>query len=228
MNRRLFLALTVAPAFLQILTPFTTFAQDLEFQRALETAQKRRPATLSTTVRIAPGNEPGDPLVIHGRLVGTDGRTPFANAIVFAYHTDRTGLYAPDGSAAQTWRLRGWARRAADGRFEFQTVRPGAYPSRNQAAHVHFTVYTNEGAFHGGALEFDDDPLIGADDRARANASGQFGTIRKVRREGNVQRRLRYPAEPAAAVPGRLTVRGESLAAFRRGMHPRRTPPTLR
>ncbi len=186
MTRRMFLA-TTAVAVAPLIRSRAATAQDREFLAALERVQRGRPATLGTTARIAPPGEPGDALVIHGRVVAADGRTVVANAVVFAYHTDRTGLYAPEGSPAHTWRLRGWARTDANGRFEFQTIRPGAYPSRNQAAHVHFTVFTDAGHFHGGALEFDDDPLIGADDRQRANASGEFGTIRKVRRAGSVQ-----------------------------------------
>jgi protocatechuate 3,4-dioxygenase beta subunit len=162
-------------------------AQDVEFIRALERAQKERPANLTSTARIAPETEPGTPLVIHGRVFRDDGRTPVADAVVFAYHTDREGLYDRAGSPPHSWRLRGWARTDSEGRFEFRTIRPGAYPSRNQAAHVHFNVFTAEGRFHGGALEFDDDPLIDAADRARPNASGEFGTIRPVRREGSIQ-----------------------------------------
>jgi protocatechuate 3,4-dioxygenase beta subunit len=186
MNRRVFLAALSAPAFVTALRPFITFAQDREFQRALEAAQRDRPSTIDRTARIAPPDEPGDPMVIHGRVVSPDGRLPVAQAIVFAYHTDREGLYSRD-NRPHAWRLRGWARTGDDGRFEFQTIRPGAYPSRNQAAHVHFTVFTSDGSFHGGALEFDDDPLVGADDRRRENATGEFGTIRTVRREGPVQ-----------------------------------------
>jgi protocatechuate 3,4-dioxygenase, beta subunit len=187
MHRRVFLALLSAPASASVLRPFAASAQDVEFERALQRAERERPAAIGPAARIAPPDEPGDPLVIHGRVLAADGRSPVADALVFAYHTDRTGVYAPEGSPAHTWRLRGWARTDSQGRFEFRTIRPGSYPSRRQAAHVHFNVFTAEGSFHGGALEFDDDPLIGPDDRRRANASGEFGTIREVRREGNTQ-----------------------------------------
>ena len=176
-------------ATLLLVTLFVTplGAQDVEYIRALERAQAYRPATLETEARIAPASEPGTPLVIHARVFAEDGRAPVADAVVFAYHTDRTGVYDRPGSPAHSWRLRGWARTGADGRVEFHTIRPGAYPSRNQAAHVHFTVFTANARYHGGALEFDDDPLLDAQDRARANATGEFGTIRPVRREANVQ-----------------------------------------
>jgi len=180
-------------ASLLLVTPIVTLllastrAQDVEFIRALEGAQAERPPTIESGARIAPESEPGTPLVIHGRVLAEDGRTPLRDAIVFAYHTDREGLYARPGAPPHSWRLRGWVKAGADGRFEFHTIRPGSYPSGSQAAHVHFTVFTDEARYHGGALEFDDDPLIDARDRARPNASGEFGTIRRVRREGNVQ-----------------------------------------
>ena len=186
MTRRTFLAITVVAA-APLIRSAATDAQDVEYERALERAQRERPKTLGPSARIAPPSEPGEPMVIHGRVVAADGKAPVANAIVFAYHTDQTGLYAPQGSPAHTWRLRGWARTDASGRFEFHTMRPGAYPSRSEAAHVHFSVYTSDGIRQSGALEFDDDPLITEARRRQENAAGEFGTIRKVRREGKTQ-----------------------------------------
>lgn len=159
-------------------------AQDTEFIRALERAQAARPSTIERVARIAPPNEPGTPLVIRGRAVAVDGRTPLAGAIVFAYHTDRGGHYDRPEAGAHSWRLRGWARTDAEGRFEFQTVRPGAYPSSRIPAHVHFTLFTDAGRFHAGELRFEDDPYLTARDREQAKREGQFGDIRPVRREG--------------------------------------------
>jgi protocatechuate 3,4-dioxygenase beta subunit len=159
-------------------------AQDVEFIRALERAQGARPAALQSVARIAPATEPGTPLVIRGRAVGTDGRSPLANAVVFAYHTDRSGLYDRPEAGAHSWRLRGWARTDAEGRFEFQTIRPGAYPSSRIPAHVHFTLFTDGGRYHAGELRFEDDPYLTARDRENSKREGEFGDIRPVRREG--------------------------------------------
>jgi hypothetical protein len=89
MHRRVFLAAVSAPALVTLLTPLVTDAQDREFVRALEAAQRDRPKTLSSKSRIAPASEPGDPLVVHGRAVGEDGTSPIGGAVVFAYQTDR-------------------------------------------------------------------------------------------------------------------------------------------
>jgi protocatechuate 3,4-dioxygenase beta subunit len=160
-------------------------AQDTEFLRALEAAQKHRPAQVASTARIAPESEPGTPLVIHGRAFGADGKTPLAGAIVFAYHTDRTGIYDERSAGPHSWRLKGWSKTDAEGRFEFRTIRPGAYPQNNQAAHVHFTVFAPDGSrYHAGELEFEDDKLVPERQRASSRALGEFGSVRRVRREG--------------------------------------------
>ena len=120
-------------------------AEDREFLRALENAQRARPSQLSSTSRIAPETEPGTALVVHGRAFAADGCTPLADAIVFAYHTDRDGAYDRRGAPAHSWRLKGWAKTGDDGRFEFRTIRPGPYPGRKIAAHIHLTLFTADG-----------------------------------------------------------------------------------
>jgi protocatechuate 3,4-dioxygenase beta subunit len=187
MTRRTFLTAVSGAV---CITPFVTSeagAQDQEFIRALERAQQQRPPAVGSSSRIAPSDEAGTPLVIHGRLFADDGRTPVSGAIVFAYHTDREGHYNPPGAAAHSWRLRGWSRTGADGRFEFQTIRPGAYPSRNIPAHVHFTVFNGTERFHAGELQFDDDPIVTAADRSRSRDKGTFGEVRPVRRDGTIE-----------------------------------------
>jgi protocatechuate 3,4-dioxygenase beta subunit len=171
-----------------LLVTTTVAAQDGEFTRAVERAQQSRPATLSSTSRIAPEGEPGSPLVIHGRAFAADRKTPLANAVVFAYHTDNEGLYDRPGTPSHSWRLRGWAKTDGVGRFEFHTIRPGAYPGGNVAEHVHFVLFTASGErYHAGELNFADDMRVSAAERARSEREGDFAAVRPVRREGQVQ-----------------------------------------
>jgi protocatechuate 3,4-dioxygenase beta subunit len=179
MDRRVFLAALAAPAFVTVFRPFVTRAQDREWARALESAQRERPKTLSSHSRIAPESEPGDPLVVHGRAVAEDGTSPIAGAVVFAYQTDRQGLYNSPGSPAHSWRLRGWAQTAQDGTFEFATIRPGGYPGSNIPQHIHLQIFLADGRrYWAEELQFADDPRLPAQERSRASA---------VRREGGVQ-----------------------------------------
>jgi protocatechuate 3,4-dioxygenase beta subunit len=130
-------------------------------------AQRERPAIVASVGRIASASEPGQPLVVHGRVYRSDGVTPAAGVVVFGYHTDRTGVYNRTG--AHGWRLYGWAKSDADGRFEFRTIRPGAYPGRGIPAHIHVTIdapslprrWVDE-------LQFLDDPLLTAEQKRSA------------------------------------------------------------
>jgi protocatechuate 3,4-dioxygenase beta subunit len=181
MNRRTFLsrsAVALAAAGLAF-DSRGAGAQDLEFIAALERAQRERPRQLSSRARIAPESEPGDPMIIHGRAVAEDGRTPIAGAVVFAYHTDRDGYYDRPGAAAHSWRLKGWALTDGAGEFEFRTIRPGPYPRRNTPEHVHLNIFVPDGRrYWASGLVFDDDPLLPVADRATAS---------HVRREAGVQ-----------------------------------------
>jgi protocatechuate 3,4-dioxygenase beta subunit len=155
--------------------------QDVEYERALERAQKAKPARLGPSARIAPAGEPGSPLVINGRVFQADGRTPAAGVTVFAYHTDAHGVYDVPANGPHSWRLRGWAVTGGDGRFTFQTIRPASYPNATVPQHVHLS-FEGPGVPRrfSGEIEFDDDPKVTAQQRAASRAAGMFGTVRPV------------------------------------------------
>jgi protocatechuate 3,4-dioxygenase beta subunit len=95
--------------------------------------------TLSARTRIAPINEPGEAFSFTGRVLSADRAEPVAGVVVMAYHTDRTGTY-PMGGEPRRITMRAWTRTGADGRYTFDTIKPGIYPSRIDAAHIHMTV----------------------------------------------------------------------------------------
>ena len=64
---------------------------DPEWLKIWNEAQKTRPPTMASSSRIAPENEPGIPLIIHGRIFGPDG-TPIGGVVVHAYHRDSSGF----------------------------------------------------------------------------------------------------------------------------------------
>jgi protocatechuate 3,4-dioxygenase beta subunit len=159
---------------------------DQDWLREWQEAQTHRPATLAAQARIAPASEPGTPLRIAGEVLQPDGVTPEVGAIVFAYHTDTSGVYR--AKPGLPWRLRGWVRTDAAGRFAFDTIRPAPYPGRQVPAHVHLTVESDRfGRQHGG-LQFADDPLVPPAEREAARAKGRFTDVLDVRHEGQAQR----------------------------------------
>ena len=177
---------TRSMAILTVVAAVAVTAQDSDWVRMWEDAQRQRPKTVSTRSRIATESENGIPMTIRGRVVLADGRTPAANATVFAYQTDANGVY--NTASSRGWRLRGWARTDAEGRFEFRTIRPAPYPNRSIPAHVHLTIegpsvprqWLDE-------LRFADDPLVTAAERERSNKAGAFGSIRPVTVRDGVQ-----------------------------------------
>ena len=164
----------------------TVCAQDREWLATWEAAQRQQPRSIAAVGRIAAVDEPGVPLVVHGRVLQKDGRSPAPNVIVFAYQTDHTGVYNHRGNAG--WRLRGWARSDSKGHFEFRTIRPRSYPQGRVPAHIHLTIegpgvprrWTEE-------LRFLDDPYVTAQEKQRSAAAGVFGNVRPVTTRAGVQ-----------------------------------------
>jgi protocatechuate 3,4-dioxygenase beta subunit len=186
MDRRTFVAAVVGALPLASFRLREAAAQDTEFIRALDQAQEARPQRIAASARIAAEGEPGTPLVLHGQVRTAAGQ-PVDGAIVFAYHTDHTGLYDRPGSAAHSWRLRGWARTGPDGGFEFRTIRPAAYPSRQIPAHVHMNVYAPAGRYSAGELRFADDPLVPRREHDESERAGEFKWVRPVAQRAGAQ-----------------------------------------
>lgn len=193
-RRQLFAFCAAALALLK--WPRWTYAQDRDYERAVNAALDRFASTASPRARIAPESEPGTPLRIRGTLYRPDGATPIAGALVFAYHTDRTGLYNNDRTP-HSWRLHGAARTGPDGRFEFETIRPASYPDTRIPQHVHVALSTPDGRYHAGEWRFDDDPMVTADERAASARAGEFGWVCPVTtRAGLAEIAVRVKVKP--------------------------------
>jgi protocatechuate 3,4-dioxygenase beta subunit len=149
---------------------------------------------------LADAAEPGVRMVVRGRLFAPDGERPAAGVIVYAYQTDAKGVYAPQQSAPP--RLRAFMKTDAEGRFRYETIRPGSYPGTRNPAHVHHQ------AWGGGwlpqwlaELNFADDPFVSAENRDRSAAASRFAWVQTPRKEGDVlgiDLNLRLKAEGAS------------------------------
>lgn len=173
------------------------------------------PAALTSTVRIAPAGEPGVPMTITGRVLGPDG-TPRAGVVVYAYQTNAAGVYpaaaaAPGDAARRHGALRAWVVSGADGRYTFETIRPGSYPARDTPEHVHMHVIERGcAAYYIDDVMFTDDPLLTPAVRRRqdgARAGSGIATPTRVEGRWHVTRDIRlglnipgYP--PCGGRPG--------------------------
>jgi protocatechuate 3,4-dioxygenase beta subunit len=176
-----------------------------------------RPALLASHARIAPAGTAGTAMRIDGRVTGADGRA-VAGVQMYAYHTDRDGRY-PRGaatlgpSAQRHGRLRGWAVTDADGRYRFDTIRPGAYPGRHDPAHVHLHVIEPQRCtYFIDDLIFDDDPRVdAAQARTRVDARGGSG-LAHPQRDAQGGWRVRRDVVLGRNVPGYAAC-GDALTA---------------
>jgi protocatechuate 3,4-dioxygenase, beta subunit len=164
-------------------SPGASHAQaDPLWLRSWNEAEKARPPSLASSSRIAGKDEQGTPLVVHGKVVGPDGRTPVKEVVVHAYHRDSHGFdFGPNDAALTTWRLQGWVKTDAEGRFEFQTIRPAPDHLGREGAHIHFTVESREfGRQWAPMLFFANDPLVTERQRRQSTDAGEFGGVRTI------------------------------------------------
>jgi protocatechuate 3,4-dioxygenase beta subunit len=96
------------------------------------------------------GDPQGQRIVVHGRVLGPDGR-PVRNSLVEVWQANAAGRYrhAVDTHPAPLDPNFSGAGRTTtddDGRYRFITVKPGAYPWNNhpnawRPAHIHFSLF---------------------------------------------------------------------------------------
>jgi protocatechuate 3,4-dioxygenase beta subunit len=136
------------------------------------------PRNLSWSTVIAGPDEPGEPLIITGVVYQPDGRTPAKDILIYVYHTNAKGYYRTAPDQHRHGKLRGWMRTNAEGRYEFRTIKPGAYPSRTDPAHIHITL-SGDGysEYWIDSFWFEGDPLITEERQAKLSGRGGYSPI---------------------------------------------------
>jgi catechol 1,2-dioxygenase len=90
-------------------------------------------------IAIAGPKEPGERLIVRGRVLGPDCRTPLAGAVLDVWQADASGSYH---GAEEQYRLRGRVGADPSGAWELTTIRPGNYRLGEgmRPAHIHLIV----------------------------------------------------------------------------------------
>lgn len=147
------------------------------------------PDSLSPRSRIAPPSYPGEDLRIKGQVVHLDG-TPAPGIVIYAYHTDKDGIYPPDNefkgrAAYHHGALRAWAISDEDGQYTFDTIRPGSYPGTREPQHVHLHVIEPGCCNYWiTSVHFADDPFITEKERSgKWSDRGGYGLVEPERRD---------------------------------------------
>ena len=149
-------------------------------------------ATTGTDLTNSPGSwrtticsdkEPGEPLIVSGTIYAPDGRTPMEGITLSVYQTDATGVYTTRGGNNRNTRLHGSMRTNAEGKYEFRTIKPGAYPGFTNPAHIH--AYVSGPAYPEYWIDeyiFDDDRFVSDEQRRNGAAQGSFSPVLKLTR----------------------------------------------
>lgn len=171
-------------AFLALATLVSSYASaqvDPAWLSSWNDAQSQRPNPIQSTARIAPEDEPGRPFIIRGQIVTPDGNAA-SGVLVHAYHRDQDGVeFETLDNPPTAWKLHGWAQTDSNGQFEFQTIRPAADNRGREAAHIHFTLVSDQyGRQWAPKVLLAEDPLVTAADRRRSDEAGEFGSVRKT------------------------------------------------
>ncbi len=134
--------------------------------QAPKVAEKNAPAKIT----IAGKSEAGERLVVSGKVYGEDGKTPLAGVSIYVYHTDVSGYYSSaTNDDNRNPRLRGYLRTDAQGRYEYDTIKPARYPNNQIPAHIHYVVSAEGYKERVFEIVFTGDEFI--NDRIRADAA---------------------------------------------------------
>jgi protocatechuate 3,4-dioxygenase beta subunit len=107
---------------------------------------------LSSVDTLSDFHEDGTQIRMTGFISKSDARTAASDVILYIYHTNQNGVYPPLENGTEWGRrhgsIRGWIKTGKDGRYSFYTLKPGIYPDRSQAAHVHATILEPDGRYY--------------------------------------------------------------------------------
>lgn len=123
--------------------------------------------------KLAADNAPGERLIVRGRVMNTDEQ-PLKGATVDVWQADTNGRYDNDDPrnppAADKFILRGVVKTDDQGRYEYETILPGAYsigPQQYRPRHIHYIVSSPGYRALTTQLYFKGDPYIKTDDFVR-------------------------------------------------------------
>lgn len=191
------------------------------------------PAALSWSDTSPGWIEPGEKLLLTGIVYQPDGETPAPDVVLYYYQTNAAGRYQhkpdqprsmPPNELGQTHgSIRGWIKTGPDGRYAIYTIRPGAYPTHDEPAHIHATIKEPDvPEYYIDDFVFDDDPLLTSRLRLRMENRCGSGVLRLVRKDGlligerDIILGQNIPGHPRAGTGGVSSGRkiGEDIVSF--------------
>lgn len=139
------------------------------------------PGSPLRTQQIAAPTEPGVRLLVEGKLVGPDCKTPLRGYAIDLWQASSTGTYFDSGNTG--YRLRGKILTDGLGRYRFETVLPGRYGDSEgiRPAHIHAKILTPHGnPLLTTQLYFAGDPYLGQADYCTRQRTCNSGDAKRA------------------------------------------------
>ncbi|MFL9923125.1 catechol 1,2-dioxygenase [Herbaspirillum lusitanum] len=150
--------------------------------------------------RLDDGSEPGEPLVMQGRVLDEQGK-PVAGALVEVWHANHLGGYSHFDQSQPAFNLRRSIRTGSDGRYRFRSSMPVGYSvppggstdkllqqigrHGTRPAHIHFFISAPGMRKLTTQINIDGDPFLW-DDFAFATREGLIPKITRIEDKGRI------------------------------------------
>lgn len=149
------------------------------------------PEEVNSIIKIAHENEPGNRILIKGKILMNDSLTPIQDVFIYAYHTDNNGYYSKKGNEKGVHkfhgRLHGWGKTDAFGNFEISSIKPARYPENRFPAHIHAVLkIPGKIPFYINDFVFKDDALVNESYVNSLYAPGGSGVIELKKNAENI------------------------------------------
>jgi len=126
--------------------------------------------------QLATAEEPGEKMIISGRVLNLDCTEFIPNATIDVWHANNAGTYDNDG-----YNLRGVTTSNDQGFYIFETIKPGKYLNGNafRPSHIHFKITAPGFETLTTQLYFEGDPDLESD-AASSITTGQFNAQNRI------------------------------------------------
>ena len=161
-----------------------------------------------TRIAIPDLKEPGERFSMSGTVYGADGK-PAPGVRMYLYHTDAEGFYSRPTSDPRRARLRGTVWTDAQGRYAFDTVRPGHYAGESNPPPLHIHVHLEPPQLPDHWVDsfyFEGDTRLRSDLVARAREQERFSNVVTLApgESGVLRGTSDFRIDPALAVRNKL------------------------
>lgn len=145
------------------------------------------PETISAVDTSSAWNEEGQRLLVKGKVLRLDKKTPAPNVIIYYWQTDNDGYYsAGTGASENHGHIRGWVQSDEQGNYAIYTIRPANYPNTGIPAHIHLSIKEPDikDEYYTDDLVFDDDIKLTKAERGKLKNRGGSGILRPLIDQG--------------------------------------------